>query len=57
MPFSDLIFFTYRGGEEKGERGGELRKKKQRKSNTLTGQIVIYLMRVLPGREKEYCFL
>jgi hypothetical protein len=47
----DLRFFYLSQGEEK--RG---RMEKQRKSNTLTGQIVIYLVRVLPGREKEYCF-
>ena len=33
-----------------------MREGKQRKCNTLTGQIVIHLVRVLPGREKEYCF-
>jgi hypothetical protein len=46
----DLRFFYLSQGEEK--RGSE---RKQRKSNTLTGQIVIHLVRVLPGREKEYC--
>jgi len=56
IPFSDLRFFYLsQGGEEgKGEKPEE---EKQRKSNTLTGQIVIYLVRVLPGRKKEYCFL
>jgi len=33
----DLRFFHLSRGKEKGERGGEPRKKKQRKSNTLTG--------------------
>ena len=33
-----------------------MREEKQRKSNTLTGQTVIYLVKVLPGREKEYSF-
>ncbi len=42
--------------EREGEEGEKPREEKQRKSNTLTGQIVIYLVRVLPGREKEYCF-
>jgi len=32
----------------------KLREEKQRKNNTPTGQIVIYLVRVLPGR--KYCF-
>jgi hypothetical protein len=41
-----LRFFYLSQGEEKGERMN-----KQRKSNTLTGQIVIYLVRVLPERE------
>jgi len=37
-------------GEEKGK-GEKPREEKQRKSNTLTGQIVIHLVRVLPKRE------
>jgi hypothetical protein len=40
----DLRFFYLSHVEEK------------EKSNTLTGQIVICLVRALPGREKEYCF-
>ena len=51
----DLKFFYLSRGEEKGE-GEKLRKEKQKKSNTLTGQIVIYSVRVLPGKEKEYSF-
>jgi len=50
-----LRFFYLSQREEKGE-GGEPREEKQRRGNTLTGQIVIYLVRVLPGREKEYSF-
>jgi len=55
IPFSDLRFFYLSQGGEEGK-GEKPREKKQRKSNTLTGQIVIYLVRVLPGREKEHCF-
>ena len=53
-----LRFFHLSRGEEgeEGEEGERLREEKQRKSNTLTRQIVIHLVRVLPGREKEYCF-
>ncbi|HCL90212.1 MAG TPA: hypothetical protein DHW70_02645 [Candidatus Atribacteria bacterium] len=51
----DLRLFHLSQGEEKGERG-ELREEKQRRGNTLTEQIVIHLVRVLPGREKEYSF-
>ena len=36
--------------------GGGARKEKRRRCKTITVQIVIYLVRVLPGREKEYCF-
>ncbi|MCG2762562.1 MAG: hypothetical protein L6253_05210 [Candidatus Atribacteria bacterium] len=53
----DLRFFYLSRGEEKEKKGEKSGEEKQRKSNTLTGQIVIYLVRVLPGREKEYCFL
>ncbi|GAG12154.1 unnamed protein product, partial [marine sediment metagenome] len=42
-----------REGEE-GEIPGE---EKQRKSNILTGQIVIYLVRALPGRERVLLFI
>jgi len=56
IPFSELRFFYLSRGKEKGK-GEKSRKEKQRKSNTLTGQIVIYLVRVSPGRKKEYCFL
>ena len=42
----DLRFFYLSRGEER-----EDKRNKQRKSNTLTGQIVIYLVRVLPERE------
>jgi len=52
----DLRFFYLSRGEEKGK-GEKPREEKQRKSNTLTGQIVIYLVRVLPGRKEEYYFL
>ena len=47
-----LRFFHLSRGEE-GEEGEKLREEKQRKSNTLTRQIVIHLVRVLPGREGE----
>jgi len=46
----DFRFFYLSRGKEKGK-GGKLREEKQRKSNTLTGQIVIYLVKVLPERE------
>ncbi|MBU1290788.1 hypothetical protein KJ898_03170 [bacterium] len=52
----DLRFFYLSRGEEKGK-GEKIREEEQRKSNTLTGQIVIYLVRVLPGRKEEYYFL
>jgi len=50
-PLFDLRFFYLSQEGEKGKRE-KSREEKQRKSNTLTGQIVIYLVRVLPGREK-----
>jgi len=50
----DLRFFYLSQGEEK-EEGKKLREEKQRKSNTLTGKIVIYLVRVLPGRDLSAC--
>jgi len=56
IPFSDLRFFYLSQGGEEGK-GEKTREKKQRKSNTLTGQIVIYLVRALPGRKEEYYFL
>ena len=43
-------FFTYRREKRRG-RDKKLREEKQIKSNTLTGQIVFYLVRVLPERE------
>jgi hypothetical protein len=51
-----LRFFHLSQGEEKGERGGP-REEKQRRGNTLTGQIVIHLVRVLPGRDKVLLFI
>jgi len=49
----DLRFFYLSQGEERED----IEKKKQRKSNTLTGQIIIYLMRVLPGERKSIVFV
>ena len=51
----DLRLFYLSREKEKGK-GEKSRKEKQRKGNTLNRQIVIYLVRVSPGREKEYCF-
>jgi len=48
----DLRFFYLSRGKEKGE-GEKPREGKQRKSNILNRQIVIYLVRVLPGRERK----
>jgi len=50
--FDLRFFYLSRGRREGGEGGGESRKEKQRRSNILTRQIVIHLVRVLPGREK-----
>ena len=52
----DLRFFYLSRGEGKGK-GEKIREEKQRKSNTLTGQIVIYLVRALPGEKEKYYFL
>ena len=52
----DLRFFYLSRGEEKGK-GEKIREGKQRKSNTLTGQIVIYLVRALPGRKRVSLFI
>jgi len=52
----DLRFFYLSQGEEKEERGGNQERKNKERAIHSTGQIVIHLVRVLPGREKEYCF-
>jgi len=51
IPFSVLFFLPIAG-----EKKEKMREGKKRKSNILTRQIVVHLVRVLPGREKEYCF-
>jgi len=57
IPFSDLRFFYLSRGEEKEKRERNQERKNKRKSNTLTGQIVIYLVRALPGRERVLLFI
>jgi len=48
-----LRFFYLSQGEEEGDQ----ERKNRERAIYSPRQIVIYLVRVLPGREKEYCFL
>jgi len=44
-------------GEREGKEERETKKARTKKEQYTHQQIVIYLVRVLPGRKKEYCFL